>query len=77
MRLFILTPVTYKDFDDLEIDVFKEEHEFVPSQTANKATAYFHRVARLLEKLRYFLAQETDGLAQRLTTAEELLAMRC
>jgi hypothetical protein len=73
MRLFILTPVTYKDFDDLEIDMFKEEHEFVPSQTANKATAYFHRVARLLEKIRYFLAQKTDDVAKRTTTTEELL----
>lgn len=26
MRLFILTPIKYKDFDELEIDVFKEEH---------------------------------------------------
>ncbi|KAK5194491.1 hypothetical protein LTR99_002992 [Exophiala xenobiotica] len=73
MRLFILTPVTYKDFDDLEVDMFKEEHEFVPSQTANKATAYFHRVARLLEKIRYFLAQKTDDIAKRTTTTEELL----
>lgn len=26
MRLFILTPVRYKDFDELEIDIFKEEN---------------------------------------------------
>ena len=56
MRLFILTSVTGKEFDDLEIDVYQEEHEFVPSETANKATRYFHRTARLLEKIRIFLA---------------------
>jgi hypothetical protein len=60
MRLFILNSVTSKDFDDLEIDVYKEEQEFVPSQTANKATAYFHRVARLLEKIKHFLVQRSD-----------------
>lgn len=56
MRLFILTSVFSKDFDDLEIDIYKDEHEFVPSQTANKASTYFHRAARLLERLKQFLA---------------------
>lgn len=56
LRLFILTSVTGKEFDDLEIDVYQEEHEFVPSETANKATRYFHRTARHLEKIRLFLA---------------------
>lgn len=60
MRLFILNSVTSKDFDDLEIDVYNEEQEFVPSKTANKATAYFHRVARLLEKIKQFLIRISD-----------------
>lgn len=60
MRLFILNSVTSKDFDDLEIDVYNEDQEFVPSKTANKATAYFHRVARLLEKVKQFLVQSAD-----------------
>ncbi|OCT51831.1 hypothetical protein CLCR_08340 [Cladophialophora carrionii] len=57
MRLFILTSVFSKDFDNLEIDMYQDEHEFVPSPTANRASAYFHRVARLLEKVKQFLAQ--------------------
>jgi hypothetical protein len=60
MRLFILTDVFTKDFDNLEIDVYQDEHEFVPSQTANKASAYFHKVARLLEKVKQFLAQPPE-----------------
>lgn len=60
MRLFILNSVTSKDFDDLEIDVYKEDQEFVPSKTANKATSYFHRVARLLEKIKQFLIRSAD-----------------
>ena len=73
MRLFILNTVTSKDFDDLEIDVYQEDHEFVPSQTANKATEYFHRVARLLEKVKHFLAQEPDQLAATRPTGDILL----
>lgn len=73
MRLFILTSVTSKEFDDLEVDVFKEEHEFVPSQTANKATAYFHRVARLLEEIRVFLAHKKDGSRKSVTMIEDLV----
>ncbi|KEF56065.1 uncharacterized protein A1O9_07646 [Exophiala aquamarina CBS 119918] len=60
MRLFILNSVTSKDFDDLEIDVYNEDQEFVPSKTANKATAYFHSVARLLEKIKQFLIRRSD-----------------
>lgn len=73
MRLFALNSVTSKDFDDLEVDVYREEHEFVPSQTANKATAYFHRVARLLEKIKLFLDQDSEEGSQAEATADELL----
>ncbi|KAJ9636576.1 hypothetical protein H2204_005176 [Knufia peltigerae] len=73
MRLFILTPVRYKDFDELEIDIFKEENEFVPSETANKSTAYFHRVARLMEKIRAFLSQQNANRPNQTATGEELL----
>ena len=60
MRLFILTSVFSKDFDNLEIDVYQDEHEFVPSETANKASKYFHRVARLLERVKRFLLEMPD-----------------
>ncbi|KIX05002.1 uncharacterized protein Z518_05874 [Rhinocladiella mackenziei CBS 650.93] len=73
MRLFILDSVTSKDFDNLEIDVYQEEHEFVPSETANKATAYFHRVARLLEKVKHFLGQEPDEIARVKDTTDVFL----
>ncbi|KIW95233.1 uncharacterized protein Z519_03817 [Cladophialophora bantiana CBS 173.52] len=73
MRLFILNSVTSKDFDNLEIDVYQDEHEFVPSQTANKATAYFHRVARLLEKIKRFLSRSPAQLALTNTAADVLL----
>ncbi|KAI1629645.1 hypothetical protein EDD37DRAFT_645393 [Exophiala viscosa] len=73
LRLFILTSVTSKDFDDLEVDVFKEENEFVPSQTANKATAYFHRVAQLLEEVRVFLAHRKEDPAKTVGTAEDFV----
>ncbi|KAH0844763.1 hypothetical protein AYO21_01916 [Fonsecaea monophora] len=73
MRLFILNSVTSKDFDNLEIDVYQDEHEFVPSQTANKATSYFHRVARLLEKIKHFLGRGPGQLALNNTTADVYL----
>ncbi|KIW32001.1 hypothetical protein, variant [Cladophialophora immunda] len=73
MRLFILNSVTSKDFDNLEIDVYQDEHEFVPSQTANKATAYFHRVARLLEKIKHFLGRSAAQLALSNATADVFL----
>ncbi|OAL18299.1 hypothetical protein AYO22_10877 [Fonsecaea multimorphosa] len=73
MRLFILNTVTSKDFDNLEIDVYQDEHEFVPSQTANKATAYFHRVARLLEKIKHFLGQSPAQQAFSHATADVFL----
>lgn len=57
MRLFILNSVTSKDFEDLEQDVYQDEHEFVPSETANKATSYFLRVARLQETIKFFLTK--------------------
>ncbi|KPI36458.1 uncharacterized protein AB675_2896 [Cyphellophora attinorum] len=55
MRLFILNSVTSREFDEMEMDVWKEEHEFTPSKTANTATAFFHKVARLIEKINAFL----------------------
>lgn len=74
MRLFILNTVVSRDFDDLEIDVYQDEHEFVPSQTANRATAYFHRVARLLEKIKHFICQPpTDRLANAKAAANVFL----
>ncbi|KAJ9606556.1 hypothetical protein H2200_008564 [Cladophialophora chaetospira] len=69
MRLFILTSVFSKDFDNLEIDVYQDEHEFVPSPTANKASQYFHRVARLLEKVKRFLAQMPDQPEKRMAAS--------
>lgn len=47
--------------------------EFVPSQTANKATAYFHRIARLLERIRAFLGQQNVSRSEQTSTLEELL----
>ncbi|KAK4943878.1 hypothetical protein LTR10_016594 [Elasticomyces elasticus] len=73
MRLFILTSVTSKDFNDLETDVFRDENEFVPSLTANKATAYFHRVAQLLEEVRLFLARKRPDDTKTVSTAEEFV----
>lgn len=55
MRLFILNSCTSADFADLEIDVYKDEHEFVPSRTANKASLFFNRTARHLEAVKYAL----------------------
>lgn len=55
MRLFVLNSVTSSDFDYLEVDIYKDENEFVPSHTANIATAFFHKVARHLEATKYAL----------------------
>lgn len=55
MRLFILNSVTSSDFDYLEVDIYKDESEFVPSVTANKASAFFLKVARHLEAAKYAL----------------------
>ncbi|EXJ85070.1 hypothetical protein A1O3_05745 [Capronia epimyces CBS 606.96] len=73
MRLFILNSVTSKDFDGLEIDVYQDEHEFLPSQTANRATAYFHRVARLLEKIKHILAAKSKQRAESMASTDNLL----
>jgi hypothetical protein len=73
MRLFILTSVFSKDFDNLEIDVYQDEHEFVPSQTANRASAYFHQVARLLEKVKQFMSQTPLPSEKTKATAEVFL----
>lgn len=53
MRLFILNSVTSSDFDYLEVDVYKDEHEFVPSGTANKASRFFIEAARHMEAAKY------------------------
>lgn len=55
MRLFNLNSVTSRDFGDLELDVYADEHEFVPSKAANKASAYFLKVARLTETIKNFM----------------------
>lgn len=60
MRLFNLNSVTSRDFGDLEIDIYQDEHEFVPSKTANKASAFFLKVARLVETIKNFLLGPRD-----------------
>lgn len=55
MRLFVLNSVTSSDFAYLEIDIYKDEHEFVPSETANKASSFFLKTARHLETTKYAL----------------------
>lgn len=55
MRLFTLNSVTSSDFDYLEVDIYKDENEFVPSATANNATAFFLKTARHLEVTKYTL----------------------
>ena len=55
MRLFNLNSVTSRDFGDLELDLYQDEHEFVPSATANKASGFFLKVARLTETIRNLL----------------------
>jgi hypothetical protein len=55
LRLFNLNSVTSRDFGDLELDIYQDEHEFVPSKTANKASAFFLKVARLTETIKNFL----------------------
>ena len=55
MRLFTLNSVTSSDFDYMEVDIYKDENEFVPSKTANKASAFFLKVARHLEATKYAL----------------------
>ena len=41
MRLFILNSCTSADFHCLEVDLYKDEHEFVPSKTATRASLFF------------------------------------
>jgi hypothetical protein len=60
MRLFNLNSVTSRDFGDLELDIYQDEHEFVPSKTANKASAFFLQVARLTETIKNFLFGNRD-----------------
>lgn len=55
MRLFILNSITSTDFKFFEVDVYRDEHEFLPSETANKASEYFIRIARHLEATKYAL----------------------
>lgn len=55
MRLFVLNSVTSADFEYLEVDIYKDEHEFVPSETANKASKFFIKAAQHLEHSKYTL----------------------
>ncbi|KAK5322195.1 hypothetical protein LTR70_003876 [Exophiala xenobiotica] len=55
MRLFTLNSVTSSDFDYLEIDIYKDENEFVPSETGKNATAFFLKTARHLEVTKHAL----------------------
>jgi len=60
MRLFVLNSVTSKDFNNLEIDIYRDEHEFVPSETANRATSYFYKVSHLFEQIKHFLTRKFE-----------------
>jgi hypothetical protein len=53
----MLNSVTSRDFENLERDVYQDEHEFLPSRTAITATEYFHGTARLLERIKYALRE--------------------
>lgn len=55
MRLFVLNSVTSSDFEYLEVDVYRDEHEFVPSETANRASAFFRKAAQHMENTKYAL----------------------
>ena len=66
MRLFMLNSVTSRDFGALELDIYTDEHEFVPSKTANKASAFFLRIARFMEEIKHFLV-----FSDRTSPAEE------
>lgn len=75
MRLFMLNSVTSADFEYLEIDIYKDEHEFVPSETASKASNFFMKAAQHLERAKYALHKfemqpESRDLA---TEVDELL----
>lgn len=70
MRLFALNSVTSSDFEYLEVDVYKDEHEFVPSETANRASDFFRKAAQHMETTKYALQklalqpQSQDVLAE-------------
>lgn len=66
MRLFMLNSVKSRDFGDLALDVYQDDHEFVPSKTANKASTFFLRIARLTEEIKAFLI-----FSDRTTPAQE------
>lgn len=74
MRLFVLNSVKGREFEDMEVDLWQEEHEFVPSKTANVATTFFHKVARLINSIKAFLfaspPMNKDG-----TTPKQALAL--
>lgn len=70
MRLFTLNTVTSEGFGRYELDMYTDDHEFVPSETAMKATRFFYKVAHLIETIKAFLADERQrmqksGTAQR------------
>jgi len=58
MRLFVLNSVTSSDFADMELELYQDVDEFVPSKTANTATSFFHNVARLIGQIKMFLLSE-------------------
>ena len=58
MRLFTLNTVTSEGFGRYELDMYTDEHEFVPSETAMKATNFFLRVAQLIETIKVFLVRQ-------------------
>lgn len=57
MRLFVLNSVTSSDFECLEVDCYKDEHEFVPSATANRASAFFRKAAQHMENTKLAFRQ--------------------
>lgn len=77
----MLNSITSTDFETLEQDVYQDEHEFLPSRTAVKATRYFHSVTHLLEVVKFALrackedptsVENTQRLQKAVSEAEEL-----
>lgn len=71
MRLFMLNSATASDFNALEVDAFRDEHEFVPSETANKATSFFLQTARHMDRSKRVL-QRHDTLSDADVPTDEL-----
>ena len=58
MRLFTLTTVTSEGFGRYELEMYTDEYEFVPSETAMRATKFFLHVAQWMETVKAFLVKE-------------------